>query len=90
LTLRTSILDEIPEKVRRSARESVCQDIVNLARSQAPKIVRVEADDPDELLKTYKSMVQYKTRHAGRIRIGLRKAGDTLYVWIVTTTEVAA
>jgi len=82
LSIRTEVLDELPTHAQRSRRESVCQEIVDLAIAQSPKYVKVDSDDTAELTKLYKSMIQYRTRHAARVNIGLRKAGDALYVWI--------
>jgi len=82
LSIRTEVLDELPDKAKRSGRESVCQEIVDLAIAQTPKYVKVDSDDTAELTKVYKSMIQYRARHAARVKIDLRKVGDALYVWI--------
>lgn len=82
MSIRTTILDDLPAHLRRSGRQSVCHDVVVLAIVQSPKYIKIEADTDDDLQKFYKSMIQYRTRHKAAVTIDMRKHRDALFIWI--------
>ena len=73
---------EIPaRRGARGARDSKCQQIVLMAAATSKKQVALTSDSKDELLKIYKSMIQWINRHRDQ-RVNLRKDRETLYIWI--------
>jgi hypothetical protein len=58
--LNLQVVDTLPSNAQRSARQSICTDIVEAARSAAPRYLKVTADAEDDLVKFYKTFIQYR------------------------------
>ena len=71
--------DKVPER-RRGPRRTACLEAVEAAQSSPSGIALIEGD-LGEVTRLYKSLVQWRTRHADP-PIGLRKDGSKLYVWL--------
>jgi len=82
--LQIKPVSELPKASgRRGPRESKCLQIVEEAQNASTGIVSVEIPDAKEaeLMKLYKSMIQWRKRHPDK-KVGLRKDGPVLYVWV--------
>jgi hypothetical protein len=87
MALKVSVINELPLKARRSARESECSRIIDQAREVSPRYVMVTAETHEDFQRVYKLMIQHKRRHELDAPFNMRKLGDQLFVWI---TEEAA
>ena len=70
-----------PSNYRKGPRTSKCLDLVMAAQSSGTGKISVRSDDAAELIKLYKSMVQWKARNKDPF-VRIRKDRDTLYVWV--------
>lgn len=90
MAIHCSLVDELPLKARRSARESELTDIVAQTRAASPRYVMVTAETPEAFQKTYKAMIQYKRRHEIDAPFKMRKLGDQLFIWFEQEDAKAA
>ena len=75
-------VDTIPESTyRKGPRHSKCMEVVDAAKLAPSHKVALDSEDPDELDKLYKSLIQWRTRHKTE-NVGIRKDKDVVYVWI--------
>ena len=80
-------VDEIPTRGGvRGVRDSKCLEIVRMVQATAKKKIALTSDSADDLNKFYKSLIQWISRHLDE-RVNVRKAKETLYVWITPQGE---
>lgn len=81
MSVRIEPLESLPEKPRaKRERKSQSQELVDAALNSPHGVIRVDSDDPEELTRVYKALLQWATRH-GDVSVGIRKDGSGLYIW---------
>ena len=88
MSLKVTKIEKIPEDgYRRGPRDSVCLEAVNLALEEPGKPVQIAGDDPTEVTKVYKALIQWRARNQGKpvlkgYQLGIRKGREVVYLWV--------
>jgi hypothetical protein len=83
--MKVNVIDALPAGTSPGRHESALAEVVRTAQRVRPQYVEVTAD-PLELIRLYKAMIQYRSRHADA-NIQIKKTSTAFYVWIDESVE---
>ena len=84
LTVIFTEVEAIPADAFRCQRQSDSSRALDALRASASGVVEVSATSRSELERFYRSLVQFRSRHPEE-GLGIRKAGDRIYLWVDKT-----
>lgn len=82
MAIQFRVVNEVPGG--RNSRGGKTARLISEVYKSPTGLIAVESNDPGELHRTYKALIQYRSRNKQQ-PFGMKKVGGTLYIWASDT-----